>query len=192
MARLLRSGAHADLLFTASRALLEEVEEVEEEGSIKEEEEEVPGARAVLFAAHRVIVSRIPYFAALLGGEYSDSRLLVSAATKMEVEKEVEEVEVEGRQARYEVSVDGLMMDGITLEAFRSVLHFAYTGELDLDKPLAADGEKEKGEVLMKGSSEEEEEAYLQQTMSVLVAANRLGFQVLAQLCERTLAMSLG
>ena len=78
-----------------------------------------------------MLVSRIPYFAALLGGEFSDSHRLSSTAA-------ASEAEATGSAAVcFEVSIDGLLQDGISLQSFLEVIQFAYTGESPLLSRLA-------------------------------------------------------
>lgn len=141
MAGLLACSQHADMAFTAASRGQQ---------------------RTVVGLAHRVVVSRIPYYAALLGGSFSDSHLLLEDADQ---------------PRRFEVSIDGLLLDGISMQSFQALLHFAYTGELvfgDFSDTKRLD------------------EYHLDSVMNVLAAANRLGFQFLAQQCERMLSMHLG
>jgi len=146
MTALLADSQLADMAFTASPGLLP------------------PGLgeqRLQAALAHRAVVSRIPYYAALLGGRFSDSQRLLEAEDPLQ-------------QRRFEVDIDGLLLDGISLETFQALLHFAYAGEL----------------ALLAGHSLSEPQ--LDSLMNILVAANRLGFQLLAVQCERKLAMNLG
>mmetsp|Transcript_18907 Transcript_18907/g.26037 ORF Transcript_18907/g.26037 Transcript_18907/m.26037 type:complete len:685 (+) Transcript_18907:511-2565(+) len=149
MTALLACSQHADMVFTASASLVAP---------------RLPDEKTEVALAHRVVVSRIPYYAALLGGRFADSHRLEAAGDR--------------QQRRYEVDIDGLLRDGISVESFRALLHFAYTGEL-----------------VIAGSSSDESalsESQLDSVMNILVAANRLGFQLLALQCERKLSTHLG
>lgn len=79
-------------------------------------------------------------------------------------------VEVDGRTL-LRIDISGLLLDGIDLLTFCNLLRHAYRG-------------------CTKGS-EHEEDVSVNEAMSLLVAANRLGFGSLAQSCERLISLSL-
>lgn len=73
--------------------------------------------------AHKVIVSRIPYFEALISGHFSESSNFVTLADEEHGWERV-------TRTALCVDVSGLQMDEISLETFVAVIRYAYTGRL--------------------------------------------------------------
>ena len=104
-----------------------------------------------------------------------------------------------------QVCLDGLLRDGITAQSFYEVIYFAYTGDCALVKNTTSTSCKSwlpytryrcaipsyfslppvDGKWADSGDGERHA------VMNVLVAANRFGFKVLAQQCERKLSLNL-
>lgn len=74
-----------------------------------------------------------------------------------------------------------MLRDGITAQSFYEVIYFAYTGECALVKNTPSLDDK--------WADKRDGERHA--VMNVLIAANRFGFKVLAQQCERKLSLNL-
>jgi len=197
MVNLFHSPMHSDIVFVVRKAGAHKEWSNGEDAEVRDF---VPEEHAFVLYGHRVVVcSRLPYFEALLSGGFSESQntVLVRAPFGGPVCKAVE------------VDVSGLVLEGIELPTFEMVLLYAYTGQLHSNPsgtkqlPFAwyfvcqrhhrlSSVPTEEGATAAAQEDGEGGAVDLNEVMSVLVAANRLGFTSLMQHCERLLSLHLG
>lgn len=192
MTAMYNSPAHSDIVFVVPKAALKFSKMLPgQDDSTSCDEAPIKAFEAADFDfvryAHRVVVgSRLPYFEALLSGGFAESRnrTLVYAPFGGPTSCAVQ------------VDISGLLMEGIELTTFEMVLLYAYTGQFH-----TTEGSLETALLIyvylypicvFLHFVAAEEDVDLNEVMSILVAANRLGFTSLMQQCERLLSLHLG
>jgi hypothetical protein len=82
--------------------------------------------KCLLTTAHKVIIDRIPYFSALMRGNFADSDQ--SRVIQLSYADENNELKI--NKKLFSIDIDGLLSDGIDLLTFKTVILYAYTGKI--------------------------------------------------------------
>jgi hypothetical protein len=170
--------------------------------------------KIVVMKTHSVMLRRIPYFAALLDGEFGDSMQRgviveeaedtpalareVDSSCTVRVVSQAEQQQIIEREGfehgcnssssiKRLLDLEGLAEHGIDTDTFRHIIIFAYVGKL----LSTTSGTSSEATPIDGGQTGEEHEVDLNMVMKLLVAANWLSFVELEKLCERIMSLHL-
>lgn len=138
-----------------------------------------PSAFKHMLFAHKALVQRVPYLEALLSSNFRDSSLSLPMTTQDSLGRTV-------TQIVQVIDLTSLLEDGMDFSIFAKVILYAYTGQLSHEAPRIVDGKIQRS-----SDSEYDPALELGEIMQLLVASNRLGFNPLAQYCERRISLSI-
>jgi hypothetical protein len=111
---------------------------------------------------HKAILSQCDYFAALFSSGFSEMQSCTSKSV-------------------LELSLAGLQDEGISISTFKTLVEYAYTGELTLQSTSSDTSSSSSSDTIID----------LNEVVYLLAAANRLGFQRLIVRCQRELVTNL-
>jgi hypothetical protein len=134
--------------------------------------------------AHKFIVHRIPYFEAFMESNFKDSAIftdhLFQDTLRHHMKKQLQVIDV-----------TFLAADGVDFEMFLKLILYAYTGRLDLNHVGSEETILDTSAGNIRGKSDGALELSVADAMQLLAVSNRLGYNPLAQFCERRISLAI-